>query len=263
MKLVELYPAAPQAVRQIVGDSTLVEIQIGRSDSRVYKTTAGDEPLYLKIQTAAAVESFAYEVDVLRWLDGKLPVPKVIAHNVDESLEYLILTEVPGINCVEAMEVLPPSRIVELLAEGLHRLHALDLTICPFDLRIERKLAAAAENVRLGRVDQEDFDPERQGMTAAEVLKELHNRRPLEDDLVFNHGDYCLPNILLKGEAISGFIDLGRAGVADRYNDLAIASRSIAYNLGEEYAAQFFEVYGIEKVDWEKIEYYRAMDELF
>lgn len=91
----------------------------------------------------------------------------------------------------------------------------------------------------------------------------LEERRPDEQELVFTHGDYYLPNILLQGKRISGFIDLDRAGIADRYNDLAIASRSIAYNLGADYEQCFFLAYGIENVDEEKIEYYRMMDELF
>jgi aminoglycoside phosphotransferase len=36
--------------------------------------------------------------------------------------------------------------------------------------------------------------------------------------LVLIHGDYCLTNVLLDGWALSGFIDLGRCGVAGRYH---------------------------------------------
>ena len=263
MKLPDIYPSAPLAVRQILFNRTLAEIQIGHSDSRVFKTIDEGDCLYLKTQAASSAQSFAVEVDILGWLNGKLPVPEAAAYQSDDIQEYLILTEVPGFNCVEAMNILPPSRIVELLAEGLRQFHELDLTGCPFDLRIAQKLITAQENVRLGLVDETDFDPERQGASATSLLEALRQHCPSEDDLVFNHGDYCLPNILIQDNAISGFIDLGRAGIADRYNDLAIASRSIATNLGEPYADLFFEVYGVKKVNIEKIDYYRMMDELF
>ena len=98
---------------------------------------------------------------------------------------------------------------------------------------------------------------------AHEVYVALRDHQPTEDDFVFTHGDYCLPNILLQGECVSGFIDLDRAGISDRYNDLAIASRSIAYNLGPEYEQRFFLSYGVEHIDDEKIQYFRMMDELF
>ena len=91
----------------------------------------------------------------------------------------------------------------------------------------------------------------------------LQNTRPCEDDLMFSHGDYCLPNILLRDNQVNGFIDFGRAGISDRYNDLAIASRSIRYNLGEDYETLFFEYYGLDYVNQAKTEYYRLMDELF
>ena len=72
-----------------------------------------------------------------------------------------------------------------------------------------------------------------------------------------------MPNILLQNSEISGFIDLSRAGVADRYNDLAIASRSVRYNLGPDFEDLFFEYYDLDQVDEDKIAYYRMMDELF
>jgi aminoglycoside phosphotransferase len=100
-------------------------------------------------------------------------------------------------------------------------------------------------------------------MTASQVLDLLQQDRPPENDLVFNHGDYCLPNVIIQNDQVSGFVDLGRAGVSDRYNDLAIASRSIKYNLGPKYEVLFFEYYGMGKVNPDKIAYYRMMDELF
>ncbi len=47
------------------------------------------------------------------------------------------------------------------------------------------------------------------------------------------HGDSCFPNVVIKGWAPSGCIDLGRCGGADRSHDMAQAARSVRRNLGE------------------------------
>jgi len=47
------------------------------------------------------------------------------------------------------------------------------------------------------------------------------------------------------------------AGVADRYRDLALAVRSILYNLGsEQWVDLLFECYGITDRDQTKIDFY-------
>ena len=255
---------APESIRQLLAGSELAAVEIGCSKSDVFRVSRAGRALYLKIQSAGAVPSFEHEAAILDWLRGRLPVPEAIEFFSGKENEYLLMTEVPGLNCVDAMASTDHSQITMLLAEGLRMLHAVEISACPFDERITVKLKNARYNVEHGLVDEDNFDPERLAvMTAAKILDRLESASPTETDLVFNHGDYSLPNIILQGGEVSGFIDLSRAGVADRYNDLAIASRSIRYNLGERYERLFFEAYGLDQVDAEKISYYRMMDELF
>ena len=72
----------------------------------------------------------------------------------------------------------------------------------------------------------------------------------------FGNGPIVLPGY-------SGILRSEEAGVCDMYNDLALASRSIVYNLGEGFDDVFFELYGISEVNQDLVEYYRATDELF
>ena len=67
----------------------------------------------------------------------------------------------------------------------------------------------------------------------------------------------------LENERVSGFIDWGRAGVADKYQDLALAIRSISSNFGKEYVHFFLVGYGIADLDESKVDYYQLMDEFF
>jgi aminoglycoside phosphotransferase len=113
-----------------------------------------------------------------------------------------------------------------------------------------------------GLVDPNEFDDERQGRTSEDLVRELFKSKPSNEDLVFTHGDYCVPNIILNDEKLNGFVDWGNAGIADRYQDIALLTRSICYNFGEEWQELVFEIYGIEP-DWNKIHFYRLLDEFF
>ena len=102
------------------------------------------------------------------------------------------------------------------------------------------------------------------GSAAARSICSTNSKRRgrTNEDLVVTHGDYCLPNVILRDGAVAGFIDVGRAGVADRHQDFACAARSIAYNYGEQFVAPFFEAYGMAP-DPARIAFYQLLDEFF
>ena len=93
-----------------------------------------------------------------------------------------------------------------------------------------------------------------------------------EEDIVLTHGDCCLPKILAEDSRINGFIDLGKMGPADRWQDIAIALRSLEHNFSGKYTAgkacpgyesqMLLDELGIE-MDEERNKYYRLLDELF
>jgi aminoglycoside phosphotransferase len=117
-------------------------------------------------------------------------------------------------------------------------------------------------------VREEDFDATRQGRTAVDLYSELVARSPSSEDRTFTHGDYCLPNVILTedttgGFRVSGFVDCANAGIADRYQDLALCARSVADNLGAEWVQPLFERYGLDRVDEDKLAYYQLLDEFF
>ena len=134
------------------------------------------------------------------------------------------------------------------------------------------------EGARLGRlrahgipaalaadVDLDDLDDERTGWTRDQLVARLLETRPADEDLAVCHGDLCLPNVLLDPETyeVTGLIDAGRLGVADRWADLALATRSMAYELNPPYdAGRFLARYGIEP-DPAKTAFYRLLDEFF
>ncbi|GIF72854.1 hypothetical protein Asi02nite_23720 [Asanoa siamensis] len=143
----------------------------------------------------------------------------------------------------------------------LRDLHALPVADCPFDRRLAVTIAEAEGVARAGRVDIEALDAARAGWSAERLLAELHATRPrAAEDLVVGHGDPCRPNILFDDRGrVTGVLDVGRLGVADRHNDLAIATR----NLGARWSPALLAAYGLPAPDPARIAFYRLLDEFY
>jgi len=237
---------------------------VGCSGARVYRSTR----YVVKVQPHAAVagahvETLFGEKERLRWLANRVPVPSVVAYHRAPDAEYLVMTRVRGIDMSHEDAKLHARRNAELLARALRELHALPIRDCPFDMTLRTRLAAARERVVTGRVDETDFDEERAGRTALELFNEAVRTRPEQEDLVVTHGDACLPNVIVQGEFVEGFIDVGRAGIADRHADLALAVRDLQADYGEASAQHFLDTYGRGLVSEHKLHYYQLLDEFF
>ena len=90
----------------------------------------------------------------------------------------------------------------------------------------------------------------------------LQARLPLAVDPVVTHGDYSLDNLLIHDGEVVGCIDVGRAGIADRYQDLAIAWNCLA-EFGGSLQHAFLEQYGVPDADSDKLRFHLMLDELF
>ena len=245
----------PDAIAFFVDGQPMSAESVGRSNARVWRVGT---QFYLKVGGEA--DEVADEAARLQWLAGRAPVPRVIAYERVGDERYLLTQAIEGVPSYAITE--QRLEAVRALADGLRMLHVLDVGACPFDARLAVTMAKARDNALAGRVDESDFDDSRLGRTALDLLSELEATRPDSEDLVVTHGDYCLPNVILRDGAVAGFIDVGRAGVADRHQDFACAARSIAYNYGESFVAPFFDAYGMAP-DPARIEFYQLLDEFF
>lgn len=174
----------------------------------------------------------------------------------------LLISALPGSDLASA-SVLTPLARVGLLAAALLDLHRLPIASCPFDHRLEARIAAAIARMQAGIVDQTDFDETRLGKSAEVLFAELESGRSGREDLVVTHGDACLPNFIASEDGFSGYIDCSRLGIADRYQDIALACRSIAHNFGEALVQPFLDCYGMPATDPARLEYYQLLDEFF
>jgi len=198
------------------------------------------------------------ETLALSWLRDKLAVPEFLCFHVEGDTQYLVMTLIEGVTGIHPDVTGDPAHLVREFARGLRELHALDIASCTLDWRMSRFIPWAEGLIESGALDKDI--PEGEPRTFfAEKLSDIKEAVPREEDLVFTHGDYCLPNVMFKDGRLGGYIDLGYAGVGDRYLDLVAARGSIRRNLGEEWIGPFFEAYGLGEPDTDKLQAYQKV----
>ena len=253
-------PDLPPAWRSRLSAYTPNRQTIGESGAAVYWLDGGTEPLFLKCEPAGSLSELPGEAERLRWLAAQgIPCPVVLDATRHGNMEFMLMTAVPGRDTASLPE-LAPERIVVLVADALRALHALDSTTCPFDHRAGRRMADARARLDAGLVDSANYES---GAEPEALFAELLAARPAQENLVVTHGDACFPNFMVADGRFTGFIDCGRLGVADRYQDLALACRSLRRNFGPAPEAAFFRRYGIAEPDEAKLAFYRLLDEFF
>lgn len=172
----------------------------------------------------------------------------------------LVTAEVPGRPADDDWPLALRSHVVDALAELTRALHSLPVADCPFD----RRLAVTVPAALAADVDLDDLDDDRRGWTRDRLIAELLATRPAGEDVVVCHGDLTTQNVLIDPETltVSGLVDAGRLGVADRWLDLAVATRELADGLGDAAAARYLSGCGVEP-DPAKQTFYRLLDEFF
>lgn len=283
----------PERIQRLIENDLYRTDSVGMSDSSVLMFRGK----VLKIQ--AHCEESENEYRMLTWLAGKAAVPAVLAYEIQDGTDYLLMSRLDGTMACDESYMEDPGRQTELLAEGLRQLWQVDISECPSDQSLKNKLAAAERNVEMGLVDMDNVEPDtfgEKGFRDPEaLLRWLRDNQP-EEELTLSHGDYCLPNIFFyekktlekdmqpqggrrpqgaaynRKEAV-GYIDLGRSGIADKWCDIAICYRSLGHNYSGKYSSRakvypdyeellLFRKLGLEP-DWDKIRYYILLDELF
>lgn len=241
--------------RDLVGES-------GGTVHRLSRDGTGD--LYLKHGTGPVAGAIADEMARLRWLAPHVPVPRVVHFQIDDAGAWLLGTALPGRTAWQWLDGDPEAApaIVDAIAAFLRRLHAIPAETCPFAADRALRLADAAARMAAGLVDEADFDDARAGWSARQVWDAMQARPIPDAPPVVTHGDFSLDNILIANGIVTGCIDVGRAGRADRYQDLAIAWNGLG---GFDPALQrrLFAAYGIPEPDMARIEFHLMLDEFF
>jgi len=260
----------PEAIEQITGNAPFTENEVGMSGSRVLMYPNH----VLKIQQPTA--ETANEAAAVAWLRGRLPVPEIPVYLEEGNTAYTLMSRMRGKMLCDEEFLNNPGLLLDRAAEALHMLWEIPVENCPLTAsRLTERLKAARYNVEHGLVDTDNVEPETFGPNGFNspmaLLEWLEQNRP-EEELVFTHGDFCLPNIFADENGITGLIDLGKMGPADRWQDAAIALRTLHHNFYGHYhdghmfyrfePQELLDRLGIP-MDEERNRYYLLLDELF
>ena len=169
--------------------------------------------------------------------------------------DWLLTRKLAGEDATHSDFISEPKRLCDFLATTLRELHETDFSDCPIQNRNYDYISLAAENYKKGAFDLSLTEKLYQFKSADEAFRVFSEGKDTFKSEVLLHGDYCLPNVMLNEDfTLAGFIDLGNAGVGDRHIDLFWGRWTLLFNLGtDKYAERFFDAYGRDMIDKDKL----------
>ena len=259
----------PDKIKKLIAGKEYKIDDMGKSGSTILIF----DDCVLKI-LASRLHNEESSVEVLNWLKEKIPVPEVLAFEKNGDYQYLLMTRISGVMSCSEYYMEHPKELLPLLAQAFKMLWSVDISGCPKTRDFDSELKAARYRVENNLVDIDDAEPDTFGKNGFEnpetLLKWLEENIPAYEP-VLSHGDFCLPNVLLKDGKVSGFIDCGDTAIGDKWKDIALCYRSLKHNFDGTFGGKvypdfnpdlFFDALGIE-ADWEKIRHWILLDELF
>ncbi len=258
----------PESIKKLIKNKKFIQDNIGMSQAKILLF----DDMVLKIDKYNNKNQDT--VEMMKWLSDKVLVPKVICCETDGEFQYLLMSRTKGKMACDDYYLEHPSELLKILAKGLKMLWEVDITNCPRNRNIEAELLDAKYQIDNNLVDMDNIEPTTFGPNGFDnprmLLKWLEENKP-DYEPVLSHGDFCLPNIFIEDGDISGYIDLGNAGVGDKWRDIALCYRSLKNNFNGTYGNKVYPDFNPDelfdylniKPNYKKIKYYLLLDELF
>ncbi len=208
-----------------------------------------DGGAYLKIAEPGAL---ARAARMQAYFAGHHMAPAVLCYLAGDK-DYMITEALAGEDGTADAHIGHPARLAEAFGQALRRLHAIDARDCP----VRDALYGMADQAAGARFLQAHLDDIAGYIGPADAEKAAEEiaatRRLLQSDVLL-HGDYCLPNIMLKDWAFQGFIDVGEGGLGDRHYDLAWGLWTLNFNLKTpQWGQRFLDAYGRDVIDRDRL----------
>lgn len=224
-------------------------------EARTLYIEAEGQPKFLKI---AKRDLLGREGQMSDYLHGKGLAPKVVAYEQDNENDYLLTEALQGDDGVSGGHLEDPKRLAAVLGEILRYLHSLSAADCPFPNRTAELVQEYQEGIMSKTGASQGL---RGGRDRA--LSDLEKLRGVAVHDVLLHGDYCLPNVIMRDFQLEGFIDLGAGGIGDLHYDLYWGIWTLRYNLkSDDYRDIFLDHYGRANFDAERLAIWTDLTEM-
>lgn len=241
----------PATLQPFLDGATVYDCSSSAS-SKTYKIKKQDEIFFCKVGPRGLLER---EVPMNRFFSSFGLGPQVVHYLALAEQGYLVTASLDGTDGISTENLQKPDRLAHTFGASLARIHSLPSHDCPFPERTVEMHDLAKRNLENG-VFAEYLIPEGflLGKEKFSRLSGLSNA-----DAVI-HGDYCLPNIILKDHELVGFLDLGNGGYGDSHYDLFWGLWTLEYNLKtDKFHEVFLDAYGRDRVDFDRIELNRLL----
>ena len=254
--------AAPASVLALADGEVVRPVWENELGGRTFEVGAGERRRFVKSAPAGSGLDLAAEAARLAWAVAFTPVPRLLGQGRDAAGDWIVTSSLAGTMAVAPRWRADPRTAVAAIGAGLRAMHeALPAARCPFSWSAGDRLADARRRAALGQVDPAAWAEDFPGLSVAGALDLLAEIPPV-DKLVVCHGDSCPPNTLVGDDGRwSGHVDLGDLGVADRWADLAVATRSATGNYGPGWEIPLLDAYGVAP-DVDRSRYYRLLWDL-
>lgn len=223
--------------------------------AKVYYISSG---YYLKVGERGTLRREALMAD---WFYKNGLGVEVIRYR-ESDRDYMLTRAAEGEDCLAGLD--DPKQLCGVMAGAMKMLHSIPLPSLPASVAHENFMEALSNGN--GNYDPSILMPRFQnppeGISSKEeawaIIQE--NKHRLKCDTLI-HGDFCLPNIMVKDGKFSCFIDLAMAGIGDRHVDLYWALWSLQHNLGtEKYTDYFLDLYGRENLEYDMLRVVAAFE---
>lgn len=255
-----------EPVRNKFSHYRIIKDACGMSPAEVYRLENKEHSVFLK-RSSHLYRHTTYDVkreyDTINWLSGKVNLPCAVHYEETSEYNTLLMSEMKGKDLEALKDNISIADFVEYYVQALLKIQSVDIAKCPHNNCIDNRLKELRYLIDRGLADTNaDNWEENTNFTDGNELYEYLIKNKPEEDYVFSHGDLCNSNIFIDNNE-TGFIDLGRCGIADKWLDIAFCTREIRELTTEsKWIDLFFDRLGLQP-DWEKIKYFILLDELF